>query len=235
VMVDPAPLAEPRPVVLAVWRNIGDAPRPYLLLLSKTGTMEEAITAGANDVLNKPFSSFDIDTKLLNAERLLEISHHLAKEDHIHSGNGMVGKAAFNQLFHSAIDRAIRYGERTLIVFLHFSNYDDIVEKLGQEEGDNVMQKLSEQMTFMRRQSDVIGRLGLKDFAIILQRPQNDAEPLDAMSRFCEMLDKFHRKFPEKELAPCIELHLVEVPQGHLHAERNVPLPEMEEAVEGGT
>ncbi len=52
IMVDPAPLGEPKPIVVAVWRNILTPIKPYLLLLSKTNTMEEAILAGTNDVLS---------------------------------------------------------------------------------------------------------------------------------------------------------------------------------------
>lgn len=232
IMVDPAPLAEPKPVVIAVWRNIVTPVRPYLLLLSKTATAEEAIMAGTNDVLLKPFSTQDIDTKLQNAERLMEISRHLAHEDDVHSSGGMIGKAAFNQLFLSATDRAFRYGEKSLIVFVHFSNYDELSSSQGPEAVEQTVRKLNEKMTFMRRQSDVIGRLGSKDFAILLQRPQFEAEPLDALNRFSEVLDKFHNTFTDKAAAPKLELHLVEIPQGALHAERYVPLQQAE-AVQG--
>jgi PleD family two-component response regulator len=230
IMVDAAPLAEPKPVVVAIWRNLSGPVRPYLLLLSKTATAEEAILAGANDVLLKPFSTQDIDTKLQNAERLMEISRHLAHEDNVHSGDGMIGKAAFNQLFHSAIDRAFRYGERSLIVFIHFANYDEIEAAQGPDGLAETLHKLNEKMTFMRRQSDVIGRLGAKDFAILLQRPQNDTEPLDALSRFTETLDKFSQGFADRATAPRLELHLVEIPQGALHAESVVPLQHSEAA-----
>jgi hypothetical protein len=84
----------------------------------------------------------------------------------------------------------------------------------------------------MRRQSDVIGRLGAKDFAILLQRPQFEAEPIDAINRFAEVLDKFNQSFNDRNAAPKLELHLVELPQGALHAERFVPLQQAE-AVQG--
>jgi PleD family two-component response regulator len=232
VMVDPAPLAEPKPVIVAIWRNLPPGVRPYMLLLSKDATAEQAVLAGANDVLNKPISTQDIEDKLGNAARLMEIVRHLAHEDDVHSGGGMIGKAAFNQLFLSATDRAFRYGEKSLIVFLHFANHDEIAAQAGAEAAEKAVAQLSERMTFMRRQSDVIGRLGCKDFAILLQRPQFEAEPIDAINRFAEVLDKFHHSFPDRALAPRIELHLVEIPQGALHAERAVPLAQAE-AVQG--
>jgi DNA-binding response OmpR family regulator len=223
VMVDPAPLSEPKPVIVAVWRNIRTEIKPYVVLLTKTATTEDAILAGANDMLTKPLDTQEIEARLANAERLIEISRHLAHEDHVHSSHGMIGKAAFNQLYLAAVDRAVRYGERSLIVFIHFRNYDTMLETQGDKEVGVVIRKLSERMTFMRRQSDVIGRLGVKDFAILLQRPQSDTEPAEAMQRFTDHLDKFYHSQTDKDLAPEMELHLVEVPQGALHMETAVP------------
>lgn len=225
VMVDPYPLSEARPVIIGVWKNIKPGvPKPYILLLSKSSTREEAILSGANDVVLKPFSNADLEEKISNAERLLEISRHLAREDNVHSSGGMVGKAAFNQLFLSATDRAFRYGERSLVVFIDMINYDDIVKSHSEAAATETVEKLTEKMTFMRRQSDVIGRLSAHSFGIMLQRPHYDSEPADAINRFSEILDRFHREFPDSSLAPKLTLTLVEVPQGMLLAEKNTPL-----------
>ena len=224
IMVDPYPLSEARPVILGIWKNLPTLAKPYIMLLSKTATPEEAVRAGTNDVLNKPFSSVDIEVKIGNAERLLSISRHLSKQDNVHSTGGMVGKAAFNQLFLSAIDRSFHYGERSLIVFVGMVNYNEIVADMGESAVAVTVQKLVERMAMMRRQSDVIGRLGSHDFGILLQRPQYETEPMDAFNRFTETLDKFYKEFEDKRVAPKIELSLVELPQGALYGKRSVPL-----------
>lgn len=227
VMVDPAPLSEARPVIIGIWKNIRTPIKPYLLLLSKTATTEEAILAGTNDVLNKPLSTQDIETKVENAQRLMDICRHLAHEDNVHSQGGMIGKAAFNQLFLSATDRAFRYGERSLIVFAEMTNYDEMVAAKGKEAVEDSVRKLVDKMTFMRRQSDVIGRLSERDFAILLQRPHYESEPIDAINRFSEVLDKFYHGFEDKSLAPKIHMVLVEIPQGAQLAERFAPLADI--------
>jgi PleD family two-component response regulator len=233
IMLDPYPLSEARPVVMGIWKSLANTPiKPYLLLLSKAATPEEAILSGANDVLIKPFSSLDIDTKICNAARMMEIVRHLAKEDNVHSFGGMIGKAAFNQLYLSAIDRAFRYGERSLIVFIDVMNFDEITA-LG-EKANEIMQKLTEKITFMRRQSDVVGRLGPQSFGILLQRPQYETEPTDAINRFSEMLGAFYREFDfdSKAIAPTLELNLVELPQGVLHEVRTVPAASITDALD---
>ena len=223
IMLDPAPLSEARPVVIGVWKNIRTAVKPYILLLAKEGSTETALLAGTNDVLNKPLSTADLETKIGNAERLQDITRKLAREDNVHSVGGVIGKAAFNQLFLSAIDRAFRYAERSLIIFVSITNVDEMNKILGQETVDDTMRKLTEKMTFMRRQSDVIGRLGFKDFAILLQRPQYESEPIDAINRFTEVLEKFAASFENRDAAPRLTLSLVELPQGMKHTERFVP------------
>jgi DNA-binding response OmpR family regulator len=225
VMIDPAPLSEARPVVVGIWRALPrDAQRPYVLLLSKSATTEESVMAGANDVVNKPLSMQDLETKVGNAARLIDIAHWLAHEDNIHSVGGMVGKAAFYQLFLSAIDRAFRYGERSFIVFVYMTNHVDLETRMGPAAFEALVMQLTSQMTFMRRQSDVIGRLGTHDFAVLLQRPQYESEPVDAINRFSEVLDTFVRSLPDPDLAPQLELRLIDLPQGAAHAESKIPL-----------
>lgn len=224
IMVDPAPLSEARPVVIGVWKNIRTPVKPYVILLSKNATTEDAITAGTNDVLNKPLSSQELETKIGNAERLMELSRQLAREDNVHSTGGMIGKAAFNQLFLSAIDRSFRYAERSLIVFLEVTNHAEALKAVGQDAYEEMVKKLTEKMTFMRRQSDVIGRLGAHSYAVLLQRPLYETEPVDAINRFSEVLDKFYQSFEDKAGAPRIHLRLIELPQGSQHTERFVPL-----------
>lgn len=224
VMVDPAPLSEARPVIIGLSKNIKTEIKPYLMLLSKTATTEDAIKAGTNDVLNKPLSAHDLEIKMQNAQRFRDIGAHLAHEDNVHSAAGIIGKAAFNQLFLSAIDRASRYGERSYVVFLSITNREEIIAAVGEEACEKTLKKLSDKMTFIRRQSDVIGRLGQDDFAVLLQRPMTETEPMDTLNRFAEMLDQFYRTIVDPVESPRLHLMLVELPQGANHCEKYVPL-----------
>lgn len=226
ILVDPAPLSEARPVIIGIWKAIRGSYTPYMMLLSKTATQADAIAAGTNDILNKPLNARDLETKIGNAERLIALCQKLSGGADIKSEGGAIGRTAFNQLFLSAIDRSFRYGERSLVVFISLDNYQGVVATKGQEAADEMMKKLTGKLVFMRRQSDVIGHIAEHDFAILLQRPQYETEPLDAMGRFSEVLDKFHNGFEDKDMAPRLSLSLVELPLGALHMEKHVPLAE---------
>lgn len=223
VMIDPAPMSDARPVIIGVWKALRGPYKPYVMLLSKTASREDAIMAGTNDVLTKPFDPKDLETKMGNAERLIALHRHLGTEDSIHSGGGMIGKSAFNQLFLSAIDRAFRYGERSLVILVKVANTQALRER-GDMEVAQTLASLGERLTYSRRQSDVIGRVAVDQFGILLQRPLYESEPFDAINRFAETLDKFHHEFADKAQAPHIELELIELPEGVLLATRHAPL-----------
>jgi len=234
IMLDPAPLREAQPIINGIWKVLpNDKMKPYIFLLSKTAEPETAIISGCNDVLNKPINTDELHEKVDSTERFIEICNHLEKEDKDIASIRMINKSAFNQLFLSATDRAFRYGERSLIVFINIGNYEEIKKQIGEKEREEIMGNISDKMAFMRRQSDVIGHIGNGNFAILLQRPQYEEEPFDAINRFAETLDGFRRQFAGKKIAPEFELDLVEIPQGTLHENRLIP-EEIYNSEEGG-
>ncbi len=232
IMLDPAPLSESRPIILSIWKNIEFEVKPYIALLTKNEEMTtcEAILSCNNDFLLKPLNMGDIEDKVNNAERFVDIYNFLSSRDDIPSTKGVINKEAFFQIFLSSLDRAHRYAERSLIVFVHIANYDEIRKTTTAEKLVYFDKKIAEKMTLMRRQSDVVGRIGESDYAILLQRPQYESEPLDAINRFSDVLDKFFYEFEIKDFAPRFELDLVEIPQGILHSRKSVPFSVKEQA-----
>ena len=103
-------------------------------------------------------------------------------------------------------------------------NYDEIAA-LGEKKAEEIMGKLMDRINFMRRQSDVVGRLGAQSYGVLLQRPQYETEPQDALVRFCEILEELYNSFDydSAAIAPKLELNMVELPQGTLHDMRTVP------------
>lgn len=225
ILVDPSPLSDARPVIIGAWKNMRGPFKPYILLLSKSATRGDAILAGSNDVLQKPFDPQDLETKIKSAERLMALHRHLGDGEEIRSGHGMIGKSAFNQLFLSAIDRAFRYGERSLVIIAQVTNRSEI-DSHGAANAEACLTALGERLVFMRRQSDIVGRIGTDCFGILLQRPLYESEPIDAINRFAETLDKFHHSYAGEGCAPHLKLELVELPEGALLATRHAPLHE---------
>jgi len=214
IIIDPLPLTEARPVILGIFKAIKNTYNPYIFLFSKTIDQKEAIQAGANDLLCKPLNTVELETNINNAQRLLGWCRDLSTGEEYDSERGMIGKIAFNELFLSSIDRSHRYGERSCIVFVKLENDDAIKKQHGEEITEKFNTRLTKKIVRMRRQSDVVGRIGLHEYAILLQRPIYESEPFDAADRFSELLTKFCGKAENIPLHPQITLSMVEVPIG---------------------
>lgn len=215
VLLDPAPLSDARPVIVGMWKSSRAPLKPYIMLFSKDGTKEAAVAAGANDILFKPLDAAELDTKIDNAQRIVTLVNKLSGEEDLHSGGGIIGKNAFQQLFLSAIDRAFRYAERSFVTFITMDPDNTIPENELSEKIDT----LSKDIIFMRRQSDVIGRVGRKEYALLMQRPMYESEPADAVGRFAEFLTAFAAK---NQGYGSFSIDLIELPSGQLHQARTV-------------
>ncbi|MCB1592298.1 MAG: response regulator [Alphaproteobacteria bacterium] len=213
IFLDPMPLTSARPVVLNLRRASGNY--PYILHMAAEGSRIEAVQSGANDFIAKPIAPDELDDKVGNAKRLTALIKRIGddKED-FPSAGGIIAKSAFNQLFLSAIDRADRYGERTYIVFIRVSNYQDIAEKEGPYAADLAVAKLSQYLVRLRRQSDIIAQTERFEYALLLQRPLYETEPEEAANRFAEAIAGFKDFFGSGEVAPEVTVKLVDLPVG---------------------
>lgn len=213
IMIDPAPLTSLRPLILSIRRAVSNY--PYIFLMSETATREESIKSGANDVLPKPVDLGALGEKFENAERLLKLVYDIGDDsEDFPSAGGVIAKSAFNQLFLSAIDRADRYGERTYILFIGIKNYDEIRNLDGPYAADYTVAKLSQYLVLLRRQSDIIGQTAKYEYALLLQRPVYETEPMEAASRFAQSLAEI--KDITSSGAATVELYvrLMAVPTG---------------------
>ncbi len=187
IYLDPTPLTSPRPVILNIRRTVSNY--PYIFLLSETASRQEALKLGCNDVMNKPLDISTLDEKVGNAERLTKLIKRIGDDsEDFPSAGGVIAKSAYNQLFLSAVDRADRYGERTFMLFISLSNYKEIRDHDGAYAADYAVAKLSQYLVLLRRQSDIIGQTAKFEYALMLQRPVYDTEPVEAANRFAESL-----------------------------------------------
>ncbi len=187
IFIDPSPLTTPRSFIMNIRRGLKKY--PYIFLISETSSREDAIKAGANDIMNKPLDVSIFEEKTGNADRLLKLVSRIGDDsEDFPSAGGVIAKSAFNQLFLSAMDRADRYGERTFILFISLSNYQELKELDGPYAADYAVAKLSQYLVLLRRQSDIIGQTAKHEFALLLQRPVYDSEPVEAANRFAESL-----------------------------------------------
>jgi len=221
VFIDPSPLNNARPVVLGIRRAIRNY--PYIILMSQDMQREEALRAGANEIIIKPLDNSVLETVMSNAERLTTLIKRIGDEgEDFPSAGGVISKSAFNQLFLSGIDRADRYGERSFLVFIGIKNYQDILAMDGAYAAEYATAKLSQYLVRLRRQSDIIAQTGKNEFCLMLQRPLYETEPMEAANRFADALRRFDDICASDNVKVEVAVTLIDLPVGHKHVEHVV-------------
>lgn len=215
VFIDPSPLTTARPTVLSIRRAVKSY--PYILLMSEDSSEEDGLKSGANDVLGKPLDSTLLDGKVENAKRLTSLVHRIGDDsEDFPSAGGVIAKSAFNQLFLSALERSDRYAEKTYILFIGISNYKDLVQMEGAYGADYAVARLSKYLVLLRRQSDIIGQTAKYEYALLLQRPGYEDEPMEAARRFAEALQGTDDIVSPGSTPVEITVSLIDVPVGRL-------------------
>lgn len=218
VFIDPAPLNNARPVVLGIRRAMRGY--PYVVLMSQDIPREEALRAGANEVMTKPLDHKGLEKVMENADRLTSLIKRIGDEsEDFPSAGGVIAKSAFNQLFLSCIDRADRYGERSFLVFIGIKNYQEILSMDGAYAAEYASAKLSQYLVRLRRQSDIIAQTGKDEFCLMLQRPMYETEPMEAANRFADALRRFDDICASDNVKVEVVVTLIDLPVGHKHIE----------------
>lgn len=218
ILLDPAPLTSPRPIILNIRRSMKNY--AYIFMLSDTSSVEEAVKAGCNDLLAKPIDPEHLAQKMGNAQYFTDLVARIGDDsEDFPSAGGVIAKSAFNQLFLSAIDRADRYGEGTYILFISINNYKEIHDLDGVYAAEYSVAKLSQYLVRLRRQSDIIGQTSKYEYALLLQRPLYESEPIEAANRFAESLSKYEGLAMNGSGKVEIKVSLTEIPTGRIVAE----------------
>ena len=191
IFIDPSPMKDARAIILNIRRAISSYPYVVLVTGDEDLDVESALAMGCNNFIRKPLDSHDIEEKLENAEKLLEMVAAIGDEsEDFPSAGGVIAKSAFNQLFLSAIDRGSRYSELAHVLSIGIKNYEEIESRDGPYGAEFAISKLAHHLVRLRRQSDIIGQTGKNEYSLLLQRIQHQNEPREAASRFAKALEE---------------------------------------------
>jgi diguanylate cyclase (GGDEF)-like protein len=81
---------------------------------------------------------------------------------------GLLNHQAFSDLLALELERARRYDHGLTIVFLDLDRFKEINDTYGHMEGDRVLNRIGTLASSMLRGSDVAGRMGGDEFAVLL-------------------------------------------------------------------
>lgn len=147
----------------------------YILLLTAKNTENGFESAGMDDVIQKPFKTSELKTRVAMAERILSLASSLAKaRDQLASQavfddlTGFMNRMAFLRQSAGELERSRRSSLPISFITLDVDNFKLINDRFGSEIGDEVLQVLSQTIREKSRPYDCIGRWAGDEFVLVL-------------------------------------------------------------------
>jgi two-component system chemotaxis response regulator CheY len=157
----------------------------YIVMLTAKDSRADLIAgldAGADDFMAKPVNLEELRARIRVAQRVARLQHNLSdavrqlrrKRDDLaklvdyDSLTGVYARTAWMQRAASEFSRARRHHLDLSVLMLDLDWFKQINDGFGHSVGDRVLQNVGHMLRQQCRTSDIVGRLGGEEFAIVL-------------------------------------------------------------------
>ena len=161
---------------------------PIIFLSTETGRQLQlaAMHTGADDFLQKPIPDADlVSTVSLRAARFRGL-RELIRQDRM---TGLLNHIAFRLQLEFELARRQRLGGTLCLVMLDIDHFKRVNDTHGHPAGDRVIRGLARLLSRRLRKTDIIGRYGGEEFAVIMP----DTGPDDAWP----VIDRLREEFTQ--------------------------------------
>jgi len=151
---------------------------PIVFLSAETdlATQQSAMRDGGDDFLVKPISAAHlVDAISTRVKRYRALRSVMVRD----SLTGLLNHTAASEHLKSEVDRALRTKSPLSFAMIDIDHFKRVNDTYGHPVGDRVIKSLSRLLKQRLRKSDVIGRYGGEEFAVIL--PDTDAAAAAAL------------------------------------------------------
>jgi diguanylate cyclase (GGDEF)-like protein len=159
---------------------------PIVFLSSETCVKRQlvAMRMGGDDFLTKPIQPDHLVSSVaIRAERMRVIRTFMERD----SLTGLYNRSMSEEHLELAVMRAHRSGRSLAFAMLDIDGFKKINDTYGHPTGDRVIVTLARLLQQRLRKTDIIGRFGGEEFAVVL--PDTDPEAA------CEVLDQIRQSF----------------------------------------
>ncbi len=154
------------------------SPYVYVILLtSKEGrqNMLQAMQAGADDYLVKPFDELELKARLLVGKRILDLQEELvsARESMRHAAThdsltGLMNRGEILAMLERELERARRERKPVAVILSDVDHFKNVNDTLGHLFGDEALREIGRRLRTQLRVYDGVGRYGGEEFLMVL-------------------------------------------------------------------
>ena len=143
----------------------------------------EILNRGANEYISKPILEEELiarvrgliaNKKYIDAfkqeqvERRRELEVDLVRHQNYDQLTSLYNRTMFMEQLAQDVSRATRLGLVGAVLYVDLDNFKNINDLLGHQIGDGLLKQVAERLNSIRRDEDIIARLGGDDFVILL-------------------------------------------------------------------
>jgi two-component system, cell cycle response regulator len=153
---------------------------PYVYVILLTGkegrqNMLDAMQAGADDYLLKPFDESELKARLLVGKRILNLQEELvaARESMRHAAThdsltGLLNRGEIFNMLERELERARRERKPVAVILADLDHFKKVNDTHGHLFGDGALQDIARRLHSKLRVYDGVGRYGGEEFLLVL-------------------------------------------------------------------
>ena len=156
------------------------ANREYIYVILLTGkdgrqNMLQAMQAGADDFLAKPFDAHELKARLMVGQRIITLQDELiaARESMRQAAThdcltGLMNRSEALKFLANELERAKRSGTNVGVILADIDHFKDVNDSFGHLHGDEALREIASRLRSSLRVYDGIGRYGGEEFLLVL-------------------------------------------------------------------
>lgn len=192
-------------------RRLGDGRLFYLILLTSKGQKDElveAMDAGADDFIRKPFEQGELRTRVRAGQRIIELTEKLERQAMTDPLTGLLNRRGLHDALgadHAQRDCTAGRGLGFIVADLdHFKRVND---QYGHAAGDSILQQAAWRLRAAFEPEGIVVRMGGEEFWILLRDCSPEQLPIRTEAARARIAsDPF--QLPDEVTSPEQSLHL---------------------------
>jgi diguanylate cyclase (GGDEF)-like protein len=152
--------------------------------------MHDALNAGADDYLHKPYDVEELRARLRNGLRVSRLQERLRQAALTDGLTGLWNHTQFRALLDREYARMRRYGGAVSLLMIDLDHFKAVNDTYGHETGNVVLEAMARHLLTMVRDTDIVARYGGEEFAIV--------GPATTLQDAAQLAERIRETVPER-------------------------------------